>query len=58
MDEGAGPGRWQDDLYDLLRRNTSPSLPMFRMPATGLWSTDQAQHGSVRLPQPVSHGTL
>jgi sulfopyruvate decarboxylase alpha subunit len=21
MDEGAGPGRWQDDLYDLLRRN-------------------------------------
>jgi hypothetical protein len=22
MDEGAGPGRWQDDLYDLLRRNT------------------------------------
>ena len=21
MDEGVGPGRWQDDLYDLLRRN-------------------------------------
>ena len=21
MDEGEGPGRWQDDLYDLLRRN-------------------------------------
>ena len=21
MDEGGGPGRWQDDLYDLLRRN-------------------------------------
>ena len=21
MDEGIGPGRWQDDLYDLLRRN-------------------------------------
>jgi sulfopyruvate decarboxylase alpha subunit len=21
MDEGAGPGRWQDDLYDLLRRH-------------------------------------
>ena len=21
MDEGTGPGRWQDDLYDLLRRN-------------------------------------
>ena len=21
MDEGAGPARWQDDLYDLLRRN-------------------------------------
>jgi hypothetical protein len=19
MDEGVGPGRWQDDLYDLLR---------------------------------------
>jgi hypothetical protein len=23
MDEGVGPGRWQDDLYDLLRRNVS-----------------------------------
>ena len=21
MDEGVGPGRWQDELYDLLRRN-------------------------------------
>ena len=21
MDEGIGPGRWQDDLYDFLRRN-------------------------------------
>jgi len=21
MDEGVGPGGWQDDLYDLLRRN-------------------------------------
>ena len=21
MDEGIGSGRWQDDLYDLLRRN-------------------------------------
>jgi sulfopyruvate decarboxylase TPP-binding subunit len=21
MDEGVGPGRWQDDLYNLLRRN-------------------------------------
>jgi hypothetical protein len=35
MDEGAGPGRWQDDLYDLLRRHNVRSSPMSPMPATG-----------------------
>jgi hypothetical protein len=34
-DEGAGPGRWQDDLYDLLRRNNALSSPMCPMRATG-----------------------
>jgi hypothetical protein len=34
MDEGVGPGRWQDELYDLLRcNNVTP--PMCRMLAIG-----------------------
>jgi hypothetical protein len=31
---GGAPTRWQDDLYDLLRRNNITSSPMCRMPAT------------------------